>query len=217
MIIAVDGPSASGKGTLARALAEHFKLEHLDTGSLYRCVALSMQLAGHNFQDEALAIKAAHHLVPELINHPALRTETIGAGASIVSAYPAVRQALLQFQRDFAHSPSGAVLDGRDIGTVVCPDADAKIFLTAAVDVRARRREQELIECGMPQPYLTILADLNKRDERDASRPTAPLKAAPDALLLDSSNLGKENTIVEAIRLINTHLLQKVRLTSEQS
>ncbi len=207
LIIAVDGPSASGKGTLARALAEHYKLRHLDTGGLYRCVALAMQVSGDDPADPAFAALAAKNLDIGLLNHPILRTEAIGAGASLVASYPSVRQALLQFQRDFAATPPGAVLDGRDIGTVVYPNADAKIYLTADVSVRAKRREQELIERHMPRPNADILADLNERDARDSSRPIAPLKPASDALLLDSSNLDKYATIAEAIRLINTHLL----------
>jgi CMP/dCMP kinase len=206
LIIAVDGPSASGKGTLARLLADHYGLKHLDTGALYRVVGLAMQLSGKDLADPALAAQAAQRLDLSLLEHPSLRTEGTGRAASIVSAHPAVRAALLQLQRDFAHQPPGAVLDGRDIGTVVCPDAQAKLFITADVTIRALRREQDLIACNQPKPFATILLDLEERDARDQDRAEAPLKPAADALMLDTSTLSIQAAVAEAVRLIDARI-----------
>lgn len=206
LVIAVDGPSASGKGTLARQLAAHYGLRHLDTGSLYRAVGLSMHLAGHSVFDAVGAACAARALDLSLLHHPLLRSEVAGQAASIVSSHPGVRIALLALQRDFAADPPGAVLDGRDIGTVICPKAHAKLYITADVTVRARRREQELIACQQPQPYETILHALKERDTRDSTRHLAPLRPAEDALLLDTSNLDIAGALAEAVRLIDSKL-----------
>ncbi len=206
LIIAVDGPSASGKGTLARRLADHYGLKHLDTGALYRVVGLAMQLSGKDLADATAATQAAQRLDLSLLEHPSLRTEATGRAASIISAYPMVRAALLQLQRDFAHQLPGAVLDGRDIGTVVCPDAQAKLFITADVTVRALRREQDLIACNQPKPFATILLDLQERDARDSCRAEAPLCPAADALMLDTSELSIAEAVAEAVRLIDARL-----------
>jgi CMP/dCMP kinase len=206
LIIAVDGPSASGKGTLARLLADQYGLKHLDTGALYRVVGLAMQLSGKDLSDADAAALCAQRLDLSLLEHPSLRTEGTGRAASIVSAFPKVRAALLKLQRDFAHTPPGAVLDGRDIGTVVCPDAQAKLFITADVTVRALRREQDLIACNQPKPFATILLDLQDRDARDMDRTEAPLCAAPDALMLDTSDLTITQAVAAAVRLIDARL-----------
>jgi CMP/dCMP kinase len=206
LIIAVDGPSASGKGTLARLLADHYGLRHLDTGALYRVVGLAMLIAGKNLDDPVLATEAAQRLDLSLLEHPSLRTEGSGRAASLVSAHPGVRAALLQLQRDFAHQKPGAVLDGRDIGTVVCPKAQAKLFITADVAIRALRREQDLINCNQPKPYATILLDLQERDTRDMDRAEAPLCAAPDALMLDTSDLTITQAVAAAVGLIDARL-----------
>ena len=196
MIIAVDGPAAAGKGTLARRLAEHFGLAYLDTGALYRATALRLLRAGAAVGAEIgaeAAASAAAAIEPENLVDPALRQEQTGALASRVSALPEVRAALLQYQRDFAARPpkgSGAVLDGRDIGTVVCPEADHKLFVTASAEERARRRVAELRESGDADVNADhILAELKERDKRDAERQASPLKAAADAHLLDTTNL----------------------------
>jgi CMP/dCMP kinase len=206
LIIAVDGPSASGKGTLARILADHYGLKHLDTGALYRVVGLAMQLSGKDLTDADAAAKAARQLDLSLLEHPSLRTEATGRAASIISAHPPVRAALLQLQRDFAHTPPGAVLDGRDIGTVVCPDAQAKLFITADVTVRALRREQDLIACNQPKTFAAILLDLQERDARDCDRAEAPLRPAADALMLDTSELTIAQAVAGAIGLIDAKL-----------
>lgn len=198
-VIAVDGPSASGKGTLARALATHYGLRHLDTGKLYRAVGQAILLQGGDPQDAQTALAAARALDEDLFYHPSLRSEATGRAASKVAAIPSVRAALLAYQRAFAAQLPGAVLDGRDIGTVICPDADVKLFVTADVAVRARRREGELIACNLPRPYGEILADLQERDARDAGRDIAPLKPAPDALALDTSALDAAQAVIAAI------------------
>jgi CMP/dCMP kinase len=206
LILAVDGPSASGKGTLARLLADHYGLKHLDTGALYRVVGLAMLLAGKDLADADAAAKAARQLDLSLLEHPSLRTEATGRAASIISAYPPVRAALLQLQRDFAHTSPGAVLDGRDIGTVVCPDAQAKLFITADVTVRALRREQDLITCNAPKPFAAILLDLQERDARDSDRAEAPLRPATDALKLDTTELTIAQAVAAAVELIDAKL-----------
>lgn len=208
LIIAVDGPSASGKGTLARALAQHYGLRHLDTGKLYRIVALTVLEAGQDPSDVAAAEQAAMRLDLDFLQHHQLGDEYIGAAASVVSAHPGVRSALLAFQRDFAIRPPGAVLDGRDIGTIICPDADAKLYLLAHVAVRAQRRASELALKGQPRPIADIEAELTVRDSRDMGRAVAPLRPAPDALLLDSSNLDRDAVVSEAIRLVDARLLE---------
>ncbi len=191
MIIAIDGPAASGKGTLARRLAAHLELAYLDTGSLYRAVGVKVMEKGGNPEIEADALAAAHALDPERLNDPALRTEAAGAAASKVAAIPSVRAALLEFQRTFAAHPpkgaKGAVLDGRDIGTVVCPDADHKLFITASLEKRVERRFKELREKGLDIIEEQVLQDMRERDARDSGRSTAPLVAAKDAVILDTS------------------------------
>jgi CMP/dCMP kinase len=209
LILAVDGPGASGKGTLARALAQHYGLTHLDTGKLYRAVGLAVLLAGGDPAEPAAAVAAARSLDETLFDHPSLRSESTGRAASQVAAHGPVRAALLAYQRAFAHQLPGAVLDGRDIGTVICPDATVKLFVTADVAVRAHRREAELIACHMPRPYAEILADLEERDARDSSRSIAPLLAAPDAIVLDTSHLDAVHAITAAIHAVDAALQHK--------
>ena len=194
MIIAIDGPAASGKGTLGKRLARHYGYRHLDTGVIYRAVAKALLDAGADLTDEMLAVSAALELDPEKFGNPALKTQEVGAAASVVSAIPRVREALLNFQRQFAADPPGAVLDGRDIGTVVCPEADARI--------RARRRTLEARARGEDADEAAVLADILKRDERDQNRAIAPLKAAPDAHLLDNSHLDIEGGVRAAIDIV---------------
>lgn len=195
MIIAVDGPAAAGKGTIARALARHFGFHFLDTGSLYRMVGLALQRAGLDPRDAAAAARAAQGLDPALFRDDELRSEEVGAAASIVAAMGPVRTALLGFQRDFARKPPGAVLDGRDIGTVVCPDANVKLFVTARPEVRAARRQRELGASS----HEAVLAELRARDARDSQRPLAPLAAAADAFILDTSDLGIAEAVAAAV------------------
>jgi cytidylate kinase len=202
MIIAIDGPAASGKGTLGKRLAAHYHFRHLDTGVIYRAVAKALIDAGADPSDEARAVAAAHELDPEKFGHPALKTRAIGEAASVVSAFPQVREALLTFQRQFAAEPPGAVLDGRDIGTVICPDADVKIFVVADPVIRARRRTLEARSRGEDADEAVVLADILKRDERDRNRPVAPLKAAADAHVLDNSNLDIEAGLKAAIAIV---------------
>ncbi len=206
MIIAIDGPAASGKGTLGKRLAEHYGLRHLDTGLLYRAVAEAMLDAGHPLDDVARAVAAAKALNPDSFDVAALKAHAVGEAASRVSAIPQVRAALLEFQREFGRTPPGAVVDGRDIGTVIFPDADAKIFVTASPEVRARRRALEFQAAGSTVNEAEVLADIRRRDERDTKRTTAPLRPAPDAHLLDTTHLDIDAAfraavdIVEAVR-----------------
>jgi len=202
MIIAIDGPAASGKGTLARRLAAHYGLPHLDTGLLYRGVARLLLDNGQSLTDEAAATKAAESLDPRVLGDPRLRGREMGEAASVVSAYQPVRDALLAFQRRFSEQATGAVLDGRDIGTVVCPLADAKLFVTAAPEERARRRHLELLDRNEPAEFTAILEDILRRDERDMSRPHAPLKPAFDAMILDTTHLDAEATFRAALELV---------------
>ena len=202
MIIAIDGPAASGKGTLGKRLAAHFGLRHLDTGLLYRAVAKALLDAGQAFDDHGQAIAAAKALDPASFDERELKGHAIGEAASIVSAIPEVRDALLAFQREFAAAAPGAVLDGRDIGTVICPDADVKIFVIAEPQVRARRRAAELRAAGQSADEAAILADIQRRDERDRSRAVAPLKPAPDAHLLDTTHLDISAAVQAAIDLV---------------
>jgi cytidylate kinase len=202
MIIAIDGPAASGKGTLGKRLAAHFGLRHLDTGLLYRAVAKALLDAGRPLDDRAHAVAAAKALDPARFDEQALKGHAIGEAASIVSAIPEVRAALLAFQRDFAAKPPGAVLDGRDIGTVICPDADVKIFVIAAPQERARRRAAELKAAGQPADEAAILEDIKRRDERDRSRSVAPLVPAPDAYELDTTHLDVNAAVAAAIDLV---------------
>ena len=207
-VIAVDGPAASGKGTIARALAERFNLPHMDTGLLYRAVALNLWRWGGDPGNEFEALRATDmlNLNPD---DEELRSEPVSRIASSVSAYPSVRAALLKRQQEFAGQPGGAVLDGRDIGTVIAPQADVKLFVTASAEVRAQRRVRELLERGMPGHYEDVLADIRARDARDASRAIAPLKPAEDAVILDTSDLDRDAAIAEAIRLVEQRLGQK--------
>ena len=204
-VIAVDGPAASGKGTIARAIARELNLPHMDTGLLYRAVALNLWRWGGDPSSEFEALRAAG----ELGFDPAdaeLRSEPVSKFASSVSAYPSVRSALLERQQEFAGQPGGAVLDGRDVGTVIAPDADVKLFVTASAEIRAQRRLRELLQRGLKAHYEDVLADIRSRDQRDSSREVAPLKQAPDAILLDTSELDVEQAIAEAIRLTREKL-----------
>lgn len=200
MIIAVDGPTASGKGTIAKALAAHFGLPHLDTGLLYRAVGRQVALNGGNPDDAADSL-AACAFPEDLISDPELRSEATGGLASRVSVHPAVRQALYERQRAFAAQPGGAVLDGRDIGTVIAPEAKVKLFVVASVPARAERRFREMQQQGRAVALAEIAADLAARDERDRNRAEAPLVAAPDAVLLDTSDLDRDEAIAAAIAI----------------
>ena len=201
MIIAVDGPTASGKGTIAKALAEHFGLPVLDTGLLYRAVGYQTQL-NHGDADNAADALAACHFPDRLLSDPALRYETTGGLASRVSVHPQVRAALFQRQVDFANQPGGAVLDGRDIGTVIAPHADAKLFVTASPEERARRRHAEMLARGVDVGFNAVLADVHARDARDTGRADAPLLRAADAMLLDNSEMDKDAALSAAIAFV---------------
>jgi cytidylate kinase len=202
MIIAIDGPAASGKGTLGKSLARHYGLRHLDTGLLYRAVAKAVLDAGHAPADRDRAIAAAKAIDPAAFDEAALKRYEVGEAASLVSAIPEVRAALFKFQQDFAAAPPGAVLDGRDIGTVICPDADVKIFVTATPEVRARRRYLELKGRGEGGLEAEVLADILRRDERDRSRSAAPLVQAADAHLLDTTVLDIDGVMRAALALV---------------
>ena len=202
LLIAVDGPAASGKGTIARALAEHFALPHLDTGLLYRSVALSLVRFGGEFDNEFEAVRACAAIGQVDPTDPELRSEIVASIASRISAYPGVRAALMERQRAFAGQAGGAVLDGRDIGTVIAPEATAKLYVTASPEVRARRRLAELESRGKAAHFDEVLADILSRDERDAGRASAPLAEAADAIHLDTSALDRDQAVAEALRLI---------------
>lgn len=204
MIIAVDGPAAAGKGTLARALARHYNYHFLDTGALYRMVGLGVLRAGGDPRDAAAALHAAETLRPDRVRDEDLRSEAVGDAASIVAVNQQVRAVLLGFQRAFARKEPGAVLDGRDIGTVVCPEAQAKIFVTASPEVRAKRRLTELAERGEAPTFETVLAEITARDARDSNRAHAPLVPAADAFVLDSSDLSREAALARAIAYVET-------------
>ena len=208
MIIAVDGPTASGKGTIAKALAAHFGLPHLDTGLLYRAVGRQVFLDGGDPDDAGNAL-AATTFPDGLLLDPELRSEATGGLASRVSVHASVRQALYERQRAFATQPGGAVLDGRDIGTVIAPDADVKLFVTASVEARALRRWKEMQARGETSALGEIEADLKRRDERDRTRAEAPLRAAKDAVVLDTSELGPEEAIAAAIAAVEKRLATK--------
>jgi cytidylate kinase len=207
MIIAIDGPAASGKGTIAKRVAAHYGLRHLDTGLIYRAVGKALLDAGRSLDDAGAAEQAARKLDPTRFDEIALKGHQMGDAASVVSAIPGVRAALLEFQRGFAAEPPGAVLDGRDIGTVICPAAPVKIFVTASPQERARRRTLEMRGRGEPADEAAILADILRRDERDSSRAVAPLRPAEDARLLDTTHLDIDAAvraaldIVEAVRV----------------
>lgn len=205
MIVAVDGPAASGKGTIAKALARHYRLPHLDTGLLYRAVASTVRRLGLDPSNEADAVAACDFDELTLAD-PGLRDDDVGKLASIVSAHPLVRSALLQRQRRFARQPGGAVLDGRDIGTIIAPDADAKLFVRATPTIRARRRHAELQTHGSTLSLDRVLADIRARDARDSTRAAAPLVPAADAALLDTSFLSIEASVEKAIALVETRL-----------
>jgi CMP/dCMP kinase len=201
LVIAVDGPAASGKGTIARALAAHFGLPHLDTGLLYRAVGISVLRHGGDPDNERDALGACE-FTDALMADPGLKSEAAGRAASIVSAHPAVRAALLERQRTFAAQPGGAVLDGRDIGTVIAPDAPSKLFVTAASEVRARRRFEELTALGLQVTLDHVLHDILARDERDSGRAAAPLLRADDAVLLDTSAMARDEAIAAAVAAV---------------
>jgi CMP/dCMP kinase len=202
MKIAIDGPAASGKGTLARRIAAHYNLGYLDTGAMYRAVARDVKRAGHRLEDVAAATRAARELDAASLDDPAIRTASAGEAASVVAKIPDVRAALLQFQRAFAAKGRGAVLDGRDIGTVVLPDADVKIFVVADVGVRARRRYDELAVGGEAVTYEGVLAIIKARDARDTDRAVSPMKPASDAIVLDTTGLGVEAAFQAAVAVI---------------
>ncbi len=206
MIIAIDGPAAAGKGTLARRLARHFGLALMDTGLIYRAVGMNMVRAGLDPDDAETAADTARRLEPGDLEAGDLRSDQAADAASRVSAIPAVRSALLEFQRRFAGQPpagaAGAVLDGRDIGTVVCPDADVKLFVTASPEVRAERRLKELQDRGLDAIYARVLEDMRERDARDSARDVSPLEPAADAILLDTSGLDADQVFARALELI---------------
>jgi cytidylate kinase len=202
MIIAIDGPAASGKGTLGNKIAAHYGLPHLDTGLLYRAVAKGVLDANKMPDDRAAAVAAAKALDPARLDEAALKTPAVGDAASVVSAFPEVRAVLVAIQRKFAAQRPGAVLDGRDIGTVICPDADVKIFVTATPEVRAKRRAAEFKALGQAIDEGAVLADIKKRDERDINRAVSPLKQAADAHLLDTSNMDISTAIRAAIDIV---------------
>lgn len=203
MVIAIDGPAASGKGTLAKRLAAHYGLPHLDTGLLYRAVALTVIDAGYNLDDHQAAARAAAALIVDRLADPRLRERAMGDAASRISAVPAVRSALLSWQQRFAGGADGAVLDGRDIGTVVCPQAQVKLFITAAPEERARRRHLELSRRGESSSLSAILEDIVARDARDAQRSTAPLRAAADAVVLDTTDLDPDEAFAAARAVVD--------------
>lgn len=206
MIIAIDGTTASGKGTLAKAVAQRYRLKRLDTGALYRAVALAVLEAGADPADALGAAAAASALDLDAIDEDRIRSGPVGTAASVVSAHPAVRAVLLEAQRAFARSTGGAVLDGRDIGTVVCPDADVKLFVIADLAVRAERRWRELLQRGESVTLEAVAAEIASRDERDANRPISPLRQAGDAHLLDTSALSIEAAAAAACRIIDAVL-----------
>lgn len=211
MIIAIDGPAASGKGTLGKRLAGHYGLRHLDTGLIYRAVGKALLDAGHSPSNRARAVAAAEALDPTRFDEPALKSQAAGEAASLVSAIPEVRGALLAFQRSFGRTPPGAVLDGRDIGTVVFPDADVKIFVTATAEVRAGRRTAELQAAGAMVNTTDVLADILRRDGRDTTRAAAPLKPAEDAHLLDTTHLDIDAAFRVAIDIVEAVRAGRVR------
>ena len=206
LLIAVDGPAASGKGTIARALAAHFGLPHMDTGMLYRAVAVSLNRYGGDPGNEFEAVRAVAGLAQVDADDPELRSEFAGSVASRISAYPGVRAALIDRQRDFANQARGAVLDGRDVGTVIAPHATAKLYVTASAEVRASRRLAELEARGAAAHYDDVLIDIRARDERDAGRAAAPLMQAADAELLDTSGMSIEDAIAKATELVEAKL-----------
>jgi cytidylate kinase len=212
-VVAIDGPAASGKGTLARRIAEHFGLAHLDTGALYRATALLVLDENGDPANAVTAERAARRIDPRLLGDPRLRADAVASAASVVAAIPEVRRTLLGFQRDFAaHPPAptrGTVLDGRDIGTVVCPGAAVKLFITASTETRAARRVKELRDRGAPAIYEYVLQDLNERDARDSGRRAAPLMAPHDALTIDTTTLDADVVFERAFALVARALEEK--------
>lgn len=206
MIIAIDGPAASGKGTLGKRIAKHYGLAHLDTGLLYRAVARALIDGGKQLTDETEATIAARKLDIEGLDEEKLRGAEMGAAASRVAAFPGVRAALVQLQRAFAARPEGAVLDGRDIGTVICPDAEVKLFVTASAEERANRRFKELAARGDPISYEEVLADIRARDERDTNRAVSPLRQAEDAALLDTTKMDIDAAFRAAVAIVDAAL-----------
>ena len=206
MIIAIDGPAASGKGTIAKRVAAHYGLAYLDTGTLYRAVARDTLVRSEDPADAIEALKSAKALDPFTLGDPGLRKPGLAEAASLVAKHPEVREELLAYQRNFARAKSGAVLDGRDIGTVICPDADVKLFVTATPEERARRRYLELIQAGIDVSEAEVLGDIRRRDERDKHRAASPLRQAPDAHLLDTTNLDIDAAFKAAIDLIDAAL-----------
>ncbi|SCM77778.1 cytidylate kinase [uncultured Pleomorphomonas sp.] len=202
LLIAIDGPAAAGKGTLAQSLAGRLDLPYLDTGLLYRAIGKLMQVAGLDLDDAAAATVVAGKLTPADLRRSDLRGREAGELASRVAVHPGVRAALVAFQRDFAHGPRGAVLDGRDIGTVICPDADVKLYVTASAEVRARRRTDELLAKGRAVDYQAILAEVKARDARDSGRAEAPLRPADDAIVIDTSALGPAEVLATALSFV---------------
>ena len=203
MIVAIDGPAASGKGTIARRIAAHYGLPYMDSGTLYRAVARDMAAAGADLRDENQAVAAALALDPASLDDPFLRDRGVGEAASIVARHPGVRAALLEHQRNFAHQTGGAVLDGRDIGTVICPDADVKLFVTASPEERARRRYHEWKSRGFEVEYDDVLSQIRERDRRDRERAVSPLEQAEDARLLDTTHLDIESAFEAAVEIID--------------
>jgi cytidylate kinase len=201
-VIAIDGPAASGKGTLARRIAEHYGYAYLDTGSLYRAVGLRMVKNKLDPADREQAVATARAITDQDLMDPDLRMEKVGKAASVVSAIPEVRDILLEYQREYAHRPEGAILDGRDIGTVVCPEADFKLFMTASIEARARRRHKELQGQGIKVVYESVLEDLLERDKRDSRRKAAPLHPAPDAVTLDTTQMSAEAVFQRVLGMI---------------
>ncbi len=208
LVIAIDGPAASGKGTLARRLAEYFHLPHLDTGLLYRATACVLLDNGASLLDEALAERAARGLSLTDFDARRLRSRELGEASSIVASLPAVRAALIDLQRQFATRAEGAVIDGRDIGTVICPEASVKIFVTASPETRAQRRVIELIAAGETADYTSILSEVKQRDARDLTRSISPLVAANDAVMLDTTELDRDAAFNAALAIV-----QKARQT----
>ena len=206
LVIAVDGPAAAGKGTLARCLAAHYGLRHLDTGALYRATALRLLRANGDPVQEAEAAAAARGVTTADLDDPALREEEVGQAASVVAVHGTVREALLDYQRSFAAAPPGAVLDGRDIGTVVCPDARVKLYLEATAEVRAERRLCELRSRGVESIESSVLEEIIARDVRDSRRSAAPLKPAADASRIDTTALGPDEVFERAVAIVDSRL-----------